>query len=57
MSLMYVLASLIEATTYAEKATTQSDLSGDDNNKAKRKLLAKKMTHSYSECPEYPGKY
>ena len=37
--------------------TINSDLSGDDD-KSKRKLLAKKKTQSYSDdCPEYPSNY
>jgi len=51
-----ILESLISAKAFADKATIISDLSGDDD-KSKRKLLAKKKTQSYSDCPEYPGKY
>jgi len=51
-----ILESLISAKAFANKATIISDLSGDDD-KSKRKLLAKKKTQSYSDCPEYPGKY
>ena len=53
---MYILESLISAKALANKGTINSDLSGDDD-KSKRKLLAKKKTQSYSDCPEYPGKY
>ncbi|KAL5239477.1 hypothetical protein ACI65C_006887 [Semiaphis heraclei] len=45
--------SLISAKSFADKATIISDLSGDDD-KSKRKLLAKKKTQSYSDCPGYP---